>query len=631
MASAPLIDSSERLQRRRELRQQTVEKHRLLRKLGDEEAALVAQIAELSVDSSSPGETANRRAEIDGRLAAVHDQTARVREEAAAVKLEAAGLLEASRDESSGEVPEAPTADPPGSPGDLLARRAMARTNELLYHEIGADMRAFLCKHPAGTVEEWAAQSEWASDTGGARDERGLSLRVREGDWKRLFEEAALKSRPAGAAFKRSDESQLCAVVGRQYRCLSPAAVTAELDADAADPSLSFQLLEPGAVVLCEESAESVDGRQRLRCAHGWVSLVSMDGQQLLEELAMQSKFGLLQKALKSQVDIVRAEAKAMLDLESKPQPEVLAGLEPEPEPEPAPVNEARAVLSGLGGSFMRILTEITERPSTPASSTLYEMDWRTRVPGRKPRRLPSVPWPLNSTTGTSDENARTDDGVEDEPSLAETSRNGIALWRCVAEEPVHICSAEVGLDLKDAVSRARRSPLWLAGPTLSGERLGTGRWQVWPGQIIKGRQRAASSWVRGPGDGRVLRRPRCIEILGASGGYNGSWVPLFEYEEEQSEELQLFQSLASETSAWMAPAPPRRGLAAVRMATSVHSQIGVKDIAFWDTGPLGLHFGKVAGGPRERECPMEVAALEEGSAHPTQEDPRCVSRSFWG
>lgn len=47
MASAvPDVDSPERLARRRELRQQTVEKHRLLRRLGEEEAALVAQIAE---------------------------------------------------------------------------------------------------------------------------------------------------------------------------------------------------------------------------------------------------------------------------------------------------------------------------------------------------------------------------------------------------------------------------------------------------------------------------------------------------------------------------------------------------------------------------------------------------------
>jgi hypothetical protein len=87
---------------------------------------------------------------------------------------------------------------------------------------------------------------------------------------------------------------------------------------------------------------------------------------------------------------------------------------------------------------------------------------------------------------------------------------------------------------------------------------------------------------------------------------------------------------LASETSAWMAPAPPRRGLAAVRMTTPVHNQIGVQDVAFWDTGPLGLHFGKVAGGPRERQCPMEVAAIEEGSAYPTKRIPAILVLSFF-
>jgi hypothetical protein len=207
MASQTRLDSPERLKRRRELRQQTVEKHRLLRRLGDEEAALVAQLAELREESVDPnrsaGERVNQQAEAEAqqRLAAVRDQTARTREQAAAVKLEAAGLcsLEATREEPAVEEPVLP-----GSPGDLLARRAMARTNEAVHKEIGADMRAFLRQHPAGTVEEWAAQSEWASDTGGAHDERGLSLRVRQGDWKRLFDAAASGSEPAGAALTHS-------------------------------------------------------------------------------------------------------------------------------------------------------------------------------------------------------------------------------------------------------------------------------------------------------------------------------------------------------------------------------------------------------------------------------------------
>ena len=36
-------------------------------------------------------------------------------------------------------------------------------------------------------------------------------------------------------------------------------------------------------------------------------------------------------------------------------------------------------------------------------------------------------------------------------------------------------------------------------------------------------------------------------------------------------------------------------------------------ELAFWEPGPLGVHFGKVKGSPEERERPMEVAALEAG------------------
>lgn len=641
MASQTRLDSPERLKRRRELRQQTVEKHRLLRRLGDEEAALVAQLAQLREESVDPtrsvGERAKQQAEAEERLAAVRDETSRTREQAAAVKLEAAGLcsLEATREPPAAEEPVLP-----GSPGDLLARRAMSRTNEAVHHEIGADMRAFLRRHPTGTVEEWAAQSEWASDTGGARDERGLSLRVRQGDWKRLFDVAASGSEPAGAALKQSGGSQLRPLVGRQYRCLLPTAATSELDADPADPTLSFQQLDPGVVVLCEESAESIDGRHRLRCEHGWISLVSMGGQQLLEELPPQSKFGLLQKALRSQVDIVRAEAKAMLDLESKPD----QGLTSEPQPEPQPAaHEAKAVLSGLGGSFMRMLSEITEKPSSPpASSTQYDNDWRTRVPGRKPRQLPSSPLGLQKKQNPCGEGDDRDNDVEDHPPSAETSRNGVVLWRCVAAEPVRVRSAEAGLDERDGEDHAGRKPIWLADPLLFRTPVGTAGCLVWPGQVIKGRQRAASSWVRGRGDGRVLRLPRCVEILDASGDYNGSWVPLFDEEEDQIDDsageeqdvqgiLPLFRSLAAESSARMAPAPPRRGLAAVRMAAPSHSRIGMKDVVFWNSGPLGLHFAKVAGGIPERARPMEVTAVEEGGAQQTICPPLALNLTSLG
>jgi hypothetical protein len=280
----------------------------------------------------------------------------------------------------------------------------------------------------------------------------------------------------------------------------------------------------------------------------------------------------------------------------------------------------------------MRMLSEITEKPSSaPASSTRHDMDWRTRVPGRKPRRLPSSPWEVQKKQSACGESEDRDDDVEEHPSSVETSRNGVVLWRCVAAEPVRVRVAEASPDERDSEDHAGQKPIWLAGPLLNSEPAGTGCSLVWPGQIIKGRQRAASSWVRGLGDGRVLRRPRCVEFLDASGGYNGSWVPLFDEEEDHDDDCAdeehdvpagispLFRSLASETSARMAPAPPRRGLAAVRMSVPAHSRIGMRDVAFWESGPLGLHFAKVAGGMQERARPLEVTAVEEGGAQATE------------
>jgi len=275
MDSPPPVDSPERLERRRVLRQQTVENHRLLRRLGDEEETLAAEIAALREqveaataddDAAASSRAREMQAQAEARLATVRSQTAETRERASAVKLEASGLLEAAlREEELSSVPtgggsgvgaaDAPAVSVPNVaaaaaaiPGDIVAQRAMARTNRVLHREICADMRAFLREHPACSVEEWAAQSEWARDTGGARDERGLSLRVREGDWKRLFEEAALDpEREGGAALDDEGAEEeggggARAVVGRRYRCLARAAATAELDADAADPALSFQL-----------------------------------------------------------------------------------------------------------------------------------------------------------------------------------------------------------------------------------------------------------------------------------------------------------------------------------------------------------------------------------------------------
>ena len=35
--------------------------------------------------------------------------------------------------------------------------------------EMKAEIREFLCARPSGTLAEWATQSEWVGDTGGAR------------------------------------------------------------------------------------------------------------------------------------------------------------------------------------------------------------------------------------------------------------------------------------------------------------------------------------------------------------------------------------------------------------------------------------------------------------------------------
>ena len=97
-------------------------------------------------------------------------------------------------------------------------------------------------------------------------------------------------------------------------------------------------------------------------------------------------------------------------------------------------------------------------------------------------------------------------------------------LYRCVAPEPV-LCrggdeNRPAGVD--QAAARA--------GPRLSGEKVAAGS-LIWPGQVVKGRERAASSWVGG--DGKAILRPRRLEIL--DGG--GCWLPICEEPEEEEEE----------------------------------------------------------------------------------------------
>ena len=111
-------------------------------------------------------------------------------------------------------------------------------------------------------------------------------------DWPVWFAAMGIKFAPDhGPSFSQADHAidaalaGVGAVLGRRYLCLSRAAATADLDADAADPSLSFNLIETGTIIRCDESGVSVDGRHRVRCDQGWVSLVAMDGQQLLDIL----------------------------------------------------------------------------------------------------------------------------------------------------------------------------------------------------------------------------------------------------------------------------------------------------------------------------------------------------------
>ena len=613
--------------RRQQLRQQTVEQHRLLRRLADEQSQIEAELEALERDEQAllgeaPSARAvarlrEQRARAQARLATVAEQAARTREQRARVLSEAAGVLEAvTRDEAEGAAPEP-------LPDDLHARRAMQRTNDVVEREISADMRVFLGARPAATVEEWAAQSSWARDTGGARDEHGLSLRVRDGTWKRLFEEA--KREPL-AEPEPEPEPEPSAVLGRRYRCLSRAAATADLDADAADPSLSFNLIETGTIIRCDESGVSMDGRHRLRCDQGWVSLVAMDGQQLLEPLEEDQEeprptFGLaLKKMLKKADDNLRSiKVPGAEDTAESRTPR-----EPGPEPEPPPIvaaigssiesgaAEAKVVLSEMGGSLMRMLGNT---PAPPVQSSREMLgDWRHRLPAvGRTQRLPTVP-----------------------PSPAEPTTNMVALYRCVGTEPLTCRAADdAGSSELPALAAGSAPPL---PPALRLAPIGAGS-VCWPGQVVKGRLRAESHVV-GPG-GLVSKRQRCLEVEGSG----GCWLPVLERAavaeeapgvsvpsiaapeiagdkadaaaapddkasaeddqerehgeaqgeqegqeaDEGEEDRVLLRSLELETEAEIFR--PRSG--------RDRHPVGVREVVFRGDGPLGLHFGK---GSRDRE-----------------------------
>ena len=71
----------------------------------------------------------------------------------------------------------------------MIARMEATNTEvSLLIHD---DMRRLILSNPNASLADWAARSEWARDTGGARDEEGSPVRAQEGAWRQLWAAAA--------------------------------------------------------------------------------------------------------------------------------------------------------------------------------------------------------------------------------------------------------------------------------------------------------------------------------------------------------------------------------------------------------------------------------------------------------
>ena len=170
--------------------------------------------------------------------------------------------------------------------------------------------------------------------------------------------------------------------------------------------------------------------------------------------------------------------------------------------------------------------------------------------------RLPTAPFFSRESEDADDEDDAIIEAVRGEcglckytsnPSLLVISRACLrdCVWllvvadRCVAPEPV-LCRSADGEQAGSTDVDQR------AGPKLSGEKIVAGR-LIWPGQVVKGRERAASSWVGC--DGKTIPRPRCVEVLDG----DGCWLPICEEADEEEEDLEpedlrLFRSLGSET-----------------------------------------------------------------------------------
>eukprot|EP01048_Picozoa_sp_COSAG05_P017504 COSAG05_NODE_2398_length_3113_cov_2.751493_1_plen_404_part_10 len=219
--------------RRAALRHATVEHHRLLSRRMREQLAAAERVSQLSnqLDNirrqhrsgSSTSDMDRAEAELlkaQGELSDIQSQVELLRAKKVSVLREATSfvsslplpidaLSEITTAEGNDAEANAPVADGSGpcgrshstpvrsqqqaraaaSSADRHAQRIMNETNSLVHEGIQADMHAYLleCAPAAATIEEWAKQSVWSRDTGGARDENGAPLRVRDGHWKRLW------------------------------------------------------------------------------------------------------------------------------------------------------------------------------------------------------------------------------------------------------------------------------------------------------------------------------------------------------------------------------------------------------------------------------------------------------------
>ena len=92
--------------------------------------------------------------------------------------------------QGAGPAENSDTEDTEGADSDvdMEAMAAMRKTNLELHKAISEDMKQFLTANPGGTIQKWAASSEWTRDTGGERDATGAPVRVTTGIFLELFQ-----------------------------------------------------------------------------------------------------------------------------------------------------------------------------------------------------------------------------------------------------------------------------------------------------------------------------------------------------------------------------------------------------------------------------------------------------------